>query len=66
MFQVVENVIPPVFFPPIHIPLHKGVTTMQESFILASAKPGRIIFLASYTWDPLSLYQHNVANLDSG
>ena len=46
--------------------LYKGVTTMYESILLASAEPDRSVFLASNPWYPLSLYQDNVANADSG
>ena len=53
-------------FPTLLIPLYKVVPTMKESVILASAKHGRSVFLASNPWEHISLYQHNVANADSG
>ena len=48
------------------MPLYKGVPLIQDSVILASAKPGRSFLLASNTSDPISLYPHNVANAESG
>ena len=66
MSQLYENVIPPVFFPPLIMPFYKGVPPIQESFIVASAKPGRSVFLAPNPLDPLRLYHHNVTNAESG
>ena len=39
---------------------------MQESIILASAKPDWSVFLESNIWYPLSMQQNNFAYADSG
>ena len=41
---------------------HYSCLTSSSSYGL----PDRSIFLASSTWDPLILYQYNVADADSG
>ena len=46
--------------------LYKSITTMHEYVILASADTYRSVVLAYNIWDPLSLYQNNVADADSG
>ena len=46
--------------------LYKGVPPMQESVILSSVEPDWSVFPASNIWEPLSLYQNNAADADSG